>query len=144
MAGGCHFQAFWVFQNFGATGKIGRNFVLCFYFDDVDYGFCVFNQAWYGIDKYTIKSDHMWFGYRSLEILLEMYDGLLFYRRGGTMTVSFRIDGVEEMLEVRKCGVRLVYEGDETSTCCTFPHGVLLPESECSSSTEEEEESDSG
>ena len=65
------------------------------------------------------------------------------------MMVSFRIaefgiDGGEEKLEVRKCGVHLVYKGDETSTYCTFPHGVLFSESECSSSTEEEDESDSG
>ena len=71
------------------------------------------------------------------------------------MTVSFRIvdefgiDGGEEKLEVRKCGVRLVYKGDETSTYCTFPLGATLPESwrwpdidsECSSYTEEGDES---
>ena len=60
------------------------------------------------------------------------------------MMVSFIIYGGEEDLEVRKCGVRLVYKGDETSTYCTFPHDVLFSESECSSSTEEEDESDSG
>ena len=102
-----------------------RNFVPCFYFDDVEYGFCVFNQVGYPIDKSTIKSNHMWFGYESIRNLLER--GQLFDRRGGTMTVSFTIVGGEEKLEVRKCGVRLVYKGDETSTYCTFPHGVLFP-----------------
>ena len=65
------------------------------------------------------------------------------------MTVSFKIndfgiDGGEKKLEVRKCGVRLVYKGDETSTYCTFPHGVLFSEWKCSSTMEEEDESDSG
>ena len=85
-------------QNFG-------NFVPYFYFDDVDYGFCVFNQVWYWIAKITMKSDHMWFGYESLNTLRKR--GRLFNRRGGTMMVSFRIaefgiDGGEEKLEVRK------------------------------------------
>ena len=116
-----------------------------FYFDDDDgHGFWLFTQMWNPIDKSTMKFDHIWFGYQSLNSLLEIYDGQLFDRRGGTMTVSFGIYGEVEKFEVRKCGVRLVYKGDETSTYCTFPHGVPLSESECSSSMEEEDESDSG
>ena len=98
----------------------------------------------------SMKSDHIWFGYRSLVHLLVVY-GRGFNRLGGTMVVSFRIDDGEEKLEVRKCGVRLVYKGEETYTYCTFPHGPILPErwrldidSERSSYTEEGDGSHSG
>ena len=87
----------------------------------------------------SMKSDHIWFGYRSLVYLLGVFRGG-FNRPGGTMVVSFRIGGGEEKLEVTNCGVRLVYKGEETYTYCTFPHGAILPESwrwaldsECSS-----------
>ena len=73
----------------------------------------------------SMKSDHMWFGYRSLVLLLAVYHRG-FNRPGGTMVVSFRIDDGEEKLEVRKCGVRLVYKGEETYAYCTFPHGAIL------------------
>ena len=75
----------------------------------------------------SMKSDHMWFGYRALVNLLFYYRSG-FNRPGGTMVVSFRIDDGEEKLEVRKCGVRLVYKGEETYTYCTFPHGAILSE----------------
>ena len=90
----------------------------------------------------SMKSDHMWFGYRALLELLS-YHRSGFNRPGETMVVLFTIDDGEEKLEVRKCGVRLVYKGEETYTYCTFPHGAILPEgwrpdsdSECSSYTE--------
>ncbi|RVW37817.1 Disease resistance-like protein DSC1 [Vitis vinifera] len=55
----------------------------------------------------------------------------------------------EEKLEVKKCGVRLVYEGEEKDSHCSFPCGAMLPEereetdSECSFPGEGDE-SDSG
>ena len=75
----------------------------------------------------SMKSDHMWFGYRSLVHLLCAYRNG-FNWSDGTTVVSFRIHGGEEKLEVRKCGFRLIYKGEETYTYCTFPHSAIIPE----------------
>ena len=95
----------------------------------------------------SMRTDHTWFGYRSL-VLLTAYRGL-FGKSRGSMVVSFRIGGWEDMLEVKKCGVRLVYEGEEKDSHCSFPCGAMWPEereeTECECSFPGEgDESDSG
>ena len=74
----------------------------------------------------SMKSDHMWFGYRSLVQLLANVRRGINRRPGGTVVASFGINGGKEKLEVRKCGVRLVYKGEETYTYCTFPHSAIV------------------
>ena len=57
----------------------------------------------------SMKSDQMWFGYRSL--LNPLAAAAAYFRRpGGTVVASFVIVGGGKKLEVRKCGVRLVYK----------------------------------
>ena len=56
----------------------------------------------------SMKSDHMWFGYRSLFNL----SAAVRRPQGGTVVASFIIVGGGKKLEVRKCGVRLVYKGE--------------------------------
>ncbi|KAL6318244.1 hypothetical protein AAG906_035753 [Vitis piasezkii] len=54
----------------------------------------------------SMRADHTWFGYRSL-VLLTAYRGLFGKSRGSMV-----------------CGVRLVYEGEEKDSDCSFPCGV--------------------
>ncbi|RVW95669.1 Disease resistance-like protein CSA1 [Vitis vinifera] len=93
----------------------------------------------------SMKDDHTWFRYLSLCWLhgrtppLERAEALWW----------FHLEAGEEKLEVKKCGVRLVYEGEEKDSHCSFPCGAMLPEereetdSECSFPGEGDE-SDSG
>ena len=72
----------------------------------------------------SMKSDHMWFGYRSIANDNKV-NSFGFHPPGGTAVVSFGILGEEEKLEVRKCGVRLIYYKEEdTDTYCT--HGPFI------------------
>lgn len=93
----------------------------------------------------SMRTDHTWFGYRSLALLIGRGP---FGKSRGSMVVSFRILLVEK-LEVKKCGVRLVYEGEEKDSHCSFPCGAMWPEereeTECECSFPGEgDESDSG
>ena len=96
----------------------------------------------------SMKDDHMWFGYRSLFLLLGYRNS--FRKNRGSMVVSFRIQGRRiGGWEVKKCGVRLVYEGEEKDSHCSFPCGAMWPEereeTECECSFPGEgDESDSG
>ncbi|XP_010665420.1 disease resistance protein RPV1 [Vitis vinifera] len=93
----------------------------------------------------SMKDDHTWFRYLSLCWLHGRTPP--FGKSRGSMVVSF--GSWEEKLEVKKCGVRLVYEGEEKDSHCSFPCGAMLPEereetdSECSFPGEGDE-SDSG
>lgn len=105
----------------GAIDPSSSHPFIYFYFDD-DSSKSVTLWKW----DCLIESDHMWFCYVSLHYLLRVYgDG--FDRPGGIMVGSFRIEDGNEKLEVTKCGVRLVYKGEETHTYCRFPHGSMLP-----------------
>ncbi|XP_034677378.1 disease resistance protein RUN1-like isoform X2 [Vitis riparia] len=93
----------------------------------------------------SMKDDHTWFRYQSLCNLGTRTSP--FGKNRGSMVVSF--GSWEEKLEVKKCGVRLVYEGEEKDSHCSFPCGAMWPEereetdSECSFPGEGDE-SDSG
>ena len=69
----------------------------------------------------SMKADHMWFAYRSVGGL-EVRSNGEFGKQSGTMTVSFRMYRMGEHLEVKKCGVRLVYEEDKKDGECSFSY----------------------
>ncbi|XP_034681482.1 disease resistance protein RUN1-like isoform X2 [Vitis riparia] len=103
--------------------------------------------GWTASLSLPMRTDHTWFGYRPLAILTA-YSGD-FGKSRGSMVVSFRVGIGKEKVEVKKCGVRLVYEGEEKDSHCSFPCGAMWPEereetdSECSFPGEGDE-SDSG
>ena len=71
-----------------------------------------------------IESDHTLFGYESLAGL-EICEGNWFRKLSGNMVASFELTGSDG--EVKKCGVRLVYEEDEKDGGCSFPFGTTWP-----------------
>ena len=72
----------------------------------------------------SIESDHTFVWYRSLAGL-ESRAGNWFRKLSNTMVASFGLMGCDG--EVKKCGVRLVYEEDEKYGGCSFPFGTMWP-----------------
>ena len=71
-----------------------------------------------------IESDHTLFGYKCLAGI-EICVGNWFRKLSGSVVASFELTGSDG--EVKKCGVRLVYEEDEKDGGCSFPFGTTWP-----------------
>ncbi|RVW15020.1 Disease resistance protein TAO1 [Vitis vinifera] len=71
-----------------------------------------------------IESDHTLFEYKSLA-RLEICLGNWFRKLSDNVVASFALTGSDG--EVKKCGIRLVYEEDEKDGGCSFPFGTTWP-----------------
>ncbi|RVW15089.1 Disease resistance-like protein CSA1 [Vitis vinifera] len=71
-----------------------------------------------------IESDHTLFEYISLA-RLEICLGNWFRKLSDNVVASFALTGSDG--EVKKCGIRLVYEEDEKDGGCSFPFGTTWP-----------------
>ena len=72
----------------------------------------------------SIESEHTFVWYRSLAGL-ESRAGNWFRKLSNTVVASFELMGSDG--EVKKCGVRLVYEEDEKDGGSSFPVGTMWP-----------------
>ena len=79
--------------------------------------------------RISMKAHHMWFAYRSVGDLESKSNGE-FGKQSGAMTVSFRMYRKGEHIEVKKCGVRLVYDQKEGECSFSYPsRSPLFPKS---------------
>ena len=74
--------------------------------------------------QFSMKSEHIWFGYRSLRGL-EFWSSGRFGEQNGSMKLSFGRFLRGKKLDVKKCGVRLVYE-DHRDGECSFPNYDIM------------------
>ena len=77
---------------------------------------------------FSMKVDHIWLGYRSL-VALYCWNENEFRKHSNTLKISFVrcLINYKAREEVKKCGVRLVYEEDENDRECSFPYATILP-----------------
>ncbi|KAJ9675910.1 hypothetical protein PVL29_024736 [Vitis rotundifolia] len=71
-----------------------------------------------------IESDHTLFAYKSLA-RLEACLGYWFRKLSDNVVASFELTG--SVGEVKKCGIRVLYEEDEKDGGCSFPFGTTWP-----------------